>query len=328
MFNGRESFDGSYSKTTIALRTAFNSKSQSVRSPLFDQFLANRSIIAARLQSMSGVPSGKFFDINSADVMIPAFVAAYTGGDALKTSTDILPGILSILPNWKVSYDGLIRIGFINKRFKTFTLNHAYRSTYDLTSFSSIANWEPLSFTNNYGLIPETDQVSSPFYIGSVNINETFVPLLGLDASLKNSLLFKVEFRKTRNMQLDIPANQIIESYSNEYVIGSGYRIDDFGLWIGLNSNKQKKVKNDLNIRADISYKTTNAFIRRIEEEFSQLSSGLDAFIIKFMAEYVFSEKLNIRFFYDRTATTPKVSAGFPTVNTNFGIGFRFLLTR
>jgi cell surface protein SprA len=97
---------------------------------------------------------------------------------------------------------------------------------------------------------------------------------------------------------------------------------------VRLNDNRQKKVKNDLNLRADISWKVTDAFIRKISEEFSQLSSGLNSFIIKLSAEYVFNESLNIRLFYDRTRTVPKVSQGFPTTNTNFGIGFRFLLVR
>ena len=83
-----------------------------------------------------------------------------------------------------------------------------------------------------------------------------------------------------------------------------------------------------MNLRVDLSWKNTDAYIRVIEDEYSQLRSGLKTIIIKFSAEYVFSEMLNIRFYYDRTASTPKVSQGYPTVNTDFGLGFRFLLTR
>ena len=266
--------------------------------------------------------------MNSADIMIPAFVAAYSGTSAQSVNTDLLPGILSILPNWKVTYDGLTRLDVIKRYFKSFVLNHAYRCTYNINSFSSISNWERLFEGSDYGTIPETNIVSSPFYVESVNINEAFFPLIGAEGSLKNSLMLKAEYRKSRNLQLDIPANQVVESYSNEYVFGTGYRIDDFGMIIRLNDNKQKKVRNDLNIRADVSYKTTDAFIRKIEENISQLSSGLNSFIIKLSAEYVFSESLNIRLYYDRTRSVPKVSQGYPTTNINFGIGFRFLLVR
>jgi cell surface protein SprA len=324
MYSGREVFSGSYSKTHIALKTAF--RKPEINSGTFAEFLSNRSQIASRLIRENNIPDGHTFNMNSADVMIPAFFAAYSGRDAGTVSTDILQGIFSMLPNWRVSYDGLSRLDFIKKYFKSVNINHAYRSTYNIGSFSSIANWE--SGLGDYGYIPETNLVSSPYYIESVNINEAFSPLIGMDASLHNSLLFKLEFRRSRNAQLDIPGNQIVESYSNEYVIGSGYRIDDFGMIIRLNNNQQKKIKNDLNIRVDISYKVTDAFIRKIDEAFSQLSNGLNSFVIKISADYVFSEKLNIRLFYDRTATTPKVSQGYPTTNTNFGIGFRFLLTQ
>jgi cell surface protein SprA len=324
MFAGKETFEGSYSKTHIAIKTAF--KKPKIDSPVFSEFLDNRQEIVARLSSENSIPPDKRFNENSADIMVPAFYAAYSGIDVKKVDMDILPGILTILPNWKVTYDGLSRLDFIKRYFKSFVLNHAYRCTYNINSFSSISNWEWL--TGDYGYIPETNSVSSQYYIESVNINEAFYPLIGAEASLKNSLMLKAEYRRSRDAQLDIPGNQVVESYSNEYVFGAGYRIDDFGMIIRLNDNKQKKVKNDLNLRVDVSYKTTDAFIRKIEENFSQLSSGMNSFIIKFSADYVFSESLNIRLYYDRTATTPKVSQGYPTTNTNFGIGFRFLLVR
>ncbi len=162
----------------------------------------------------------------------------------------------------------------------------------------------------------------------AININESFYPLIGIEASLKNSLMLKAEYRKTRNFILGIQGSQVVESYSDEYVIGAGYRIDDFGMIVRLNDNKQKKVKNDLNIRADLSFKTSDAFIYRIEEDFYSPSTGLDSYIIKFSADYVFSESLNIRLYYDWTRSIPKVSTSYPTTNVNFGIGFRFLLVR
>ncbi len=326
MFSGREMFYGSYSKTHIAIGTAF--KKPKINSSVFSEFLANRQVIASRLTAANAIPADKEFNMNSADVMIPAFFSAYSGTSVQNVDMDLLPSILTILPNWKVTYDGLMRLDFIKRYFKSFTLNHAYRCSYNINSFSSISNWEELYKGSDYGYIPETNIVSSPFYIESVNINEAFYPLIGAEGSLKNSLSLKAEYRRSRNSQLDIPGNQIVESYSEEYVFGTGYRIDDFGMIIRLNDNKQKKVKNDLNLRVDVSYKTTDAFIRKIEENFSQLSSGLNSFIIKFSADYVFSESLNIRLYYDRTRTVPKVSQGYPTTNTNFGIGFRFLLVR
>ena len=162
----------------------------------------------------------------------------------------------------------------------------------------------------------------------SVNITEQFSPLIGVDASLKNSLTFKFEVKKSRTVQLDIPGNQIFESGSMEYVFGSGYRFDDIGMIIKVDDKKKKKVKNDLNLRADVSYKNTDAFIRVIDDEYSQMSSGLKSLTVKFSADYVLSERLNVKLYYDCKSSTPKVSDGYPTVTNDFGIALKINLTR
>ena len=52
-----------------------------------------------------GYDAGKsYVSPNSADVLIPAFISAYSGRDVNSSSLDILPNLLSILPNWKVTY--------------------------------------------------------------------------------------------------------------------------------------------------------------------------------------------------------------------------------
>ena len=334
-----ETYGGTYSRTHIAIKTAF--KSPSLHSGTFSDFLRNRQILQGRVKqdferemnrSSRSYDAGRtYVNPNSSDVLVPAFLSAYSGTSASSVSLDLLPNILSILPNWKVTYDGISRMPWFRDHFKTFNLNHAYKCQYNVNAFTSQSNWMPV--TSHYGYLVGTensdfDVVAGENYIGTANLNESFHPLFGFDASMKNSLSLKAEFRKSRTAQLDVPGNQIVESYSNEYVFGTGYRIDDFGMIVNLNNDKQKKVKNDLNLRLDLSYKNTDAFIRKIDDAYSQLSNGLKSFIIKFSAEYVFSQQLNIRFFYDRTASTPKVSQGFPTVNTDFGLGFRFLLSR
>ena len=173
----------------------------------------------------------------------------------------------------------------------------------------------------------EFNYITSKYDVNSVSISEQFSPLFGVDASLKSSLSFKFELKKSRTIQLDIPGNQILESNSIEYVIGSGYRFDDIGMIIKIGKS-QKKVKNDLNLRGDISFKNTDAYIRVIDDEYSQLSSGLRSLSLKLSADYVLSERLNVKLYYDCKSSTPKVSDGFPTTTSDFGIAFKINLTR
>ena len=59
--------------------------------------------------------------------------------------------------------------------------------------------------------------------IAQVNINEQFSPLFKIDMIWKNSLLNKLEFKRTRVLALSLSNNQLTETASQEYVVGVGY---------------------------------------------------------------------------------------------------------
>lgn len=338
MYDDANTFSGTSSRTHIAIATAF--KGKSLNSSLFNQFLKNRSIIRNRVKSRFSARTGitdesELSDkllLNSGDVLVPAFLSAYSGTSASSTPLDLLPSMLSLLPNWRVTVDLLPRWEYMQNYLKSLNLTHGYKCTYNINSYSSLTDWEELG--GGYGEVSGTSSelnngyFSSEYSVDNVNINESFSPLIGVDATLKNSLSFKAEVKRSRTNSLDVSALQVVESYSDEYVFGTGYRIDDFGAIVRLNNNKQKAIKNDLNLRLDVSYKLTDAYIRKIEDEYSQLSSGINSFIIKFSADYVVSSRLNIRFYYDRTASTPKVSTSYPMVSSDFGIGIKLLLSK
>ncbi len=338
MYDDANTFSGSFSRTHVAIGTTF--KGRKLNSKLFDQFLSNRFTIRARLKTDFTMKTGVSDEteiqrkllLNSSDVLVPAFLSAYTGTNAASTPLELLPSMWSLLPNWRVTVDLLSRWEYMQQYLKSLNINHAYKCTYNINSYSSLTDWQDLG--GGYGEVMGTSQeldngyFSSEVTVDNVNINESFSPLIGIDATLKNSLLLKAEMKRSRNNGLDVNALQVVESYSNEYVFGTGYRIDDFGAIVRLNNNKQKTIKNDLNLRLDVSYKMTDAYIRKIEDEYSQLSSGINSFIIKFSADYVVSSRLNFRFYYDRTASTPKVSTSYPMVSSDFGIGIKLLLSK
>lgn len=338
MYENSNTFTGTYSRTHIALRTAF--KGKKMDSELFNNFLSYRNSIRRRVETdftrATGITdrtelNNKLLNTTS-DVLVPAFYAAYSGTSVENSALNLLPNALSMLPNWKVTIDALSRLPFLQDKMKSLNLTHGYKCTYNINSYTSLTDWNDLG--GGYGEVSGTSEeldngyFSSAFTVDNVNINESFSPLLGAEATLNNSLQLKMEWKKSRTDGLDISALQVVESYSDEYVFGTGYRIDDFGGIIHLNNNKQKAIKNDLNLRLDLSYKSTDAYIRKIVDNYSQLSSGINSFIIKFSADYVFSSRLNIRFYYDRTASTPKVSSSYPTVNCDFGIGLKLLLSK
>jgi cell surface protein SprA len=352
-----QTYSGSYNITLIALSTAFKpmgTAKNNYSSVLFDNFLANRQVIADRLNGKlagtrypntgflktNGLGGSNYnsnlgaYGLNSTDVLIPAFLAAYTGRNVNTVNTDPFLSLLSVLPNWRVSYDGLSNIPWVKDHFKSVSLTHAYTCKYSIGSYTSYSTWVGLDGDNSaLGYIRDVQSdnyaiPSSPYNISDVSLTEQFSPLLGVNVAMKNSVTGKVEYRKQRNMVLNLSSTQLIESGTSEYVVGLGYILKDFDVILRLKSDKQTKVKNDLKISADVSYKDIKTLLRKVEENITQASNGNKLFTLKVMADYVFSSKLNIQLFYDRQSSTPLISSSYPVSSTNFGVSFKFMLTR
>jgi len=351
-----QTFTGSYNITMIALSTAFShtgTAQQNYNSKLFNTFLSNRQTILDRLSAKyaennypttgflqeSTIKGTKYnsangaYNLNSSDVLIPAFLAAYTGRDVNSVNTNPFLSILSILPNWRISYDGLSNIDWIKDRFKSVSLTHSYSCSYNIGSYTSYSTWVGMGTDNAFGYVSDVQDAnraipSSSYNISDVSINEQFVPLIGVNVALKNSMTGKVEYRKSRNMVLNLSSTQLIESGTDEFVVGAGYLLKDFDVILRLKSDKQTKVKNDLKLSADVSYKDIKTLLRKIDENITQASSGNKLFTLKVIADYVFSSKVNIQLFYDKQISTPLISTSYPVSSSDFGVSFKFMLTR
>ncbi len=89
-----------------------------------------------------------------------------------------------------------------------------------------------------------------------------------------------------------------------------------------------KRIVSDVNLRLDFSIRDTRTMIRRMEEEIDQATAGQKLISIKLNADYVISERINLRFYYDATINRPVVSSSFPTENHAAGISLRFTLAQ
>ena len=83
-----------------------------------------------------------------------------------------------------------------------------------------------------------------------------------------------------------------------------------------------------MNLRADFSIVDNISFIRKIQEEYNQLTAGQKITKVKFTADYALSDRFNMQLFYDTNVTKPYVSLSYPITNSNFGVSFRFSLAQ
>lgn len=345
-------YAGSYTKTHVALKTALKSVSSDngYQSDAFDQFLANIPVVAQRLQQQymgARYPSTGFFEgsiladatvdpeisaVNqaSSDVLIPAFMAAYSGKSADKYTLSPFPSLKEILPNWRVTYDGLVKIPAFAKKFKSFTLTHAYQCTYQVGSFSSFTDWvtigNGLGFTQD--ALTGNPIPSSPYNISSITVTEKFAPLIGVNIALNNGMTLNAEYRDSRTLSLNSSALQVVEAYSRSFVIGAGYKIANFNSVLKLKS-KQQGVSNDLTLNFDLNLSNNTALIRKIDAGTAQATSGTRTLSVNFTANYQMSKRITMGAFFDHQVNTPLISSSaYPTTNTSYGLSVNVSLAK
>jgi len=317
---------GDYSISYITLGTAFSEKQGSTLSKLFSKFMANRSVISQRLGARNsnsrGVTGGYAdgYNQNAQDVVISAFMAAYTGKDASSISLNSFPKIP--LPNWRINYGGLGRMDFIAENFKSIDIRHAYRSVYAVNGFNSL-----LRYTESNGAVSSRDDNQNflPFYqFSQVTIAETFSPLIGVDARLKNNLTANFEIGRTRQLGLSLANSQLAQLSEGNMVFGIGYRTSKFRFPFGL--FKDLKMDNNMDFKLDLAVRDIKTVIYRADVLEAEVSSGAKNITYRPTIDYILNQRFNIRLFYDANLTKPYTSQTFNTSFSNFGFSLRITL--
>lgn len=316
---------GNLSVSFLSIKTAFKNRDKSAE--VFDRFIRGVGAdVSALLAQERGIttkdPEGYYegYGRTSQEVLVPAFIAAYSGRSVRKGFLNIFTAAPK--PNWRVTYDGLMKKEFFKKRFKSFSLSHGYRSSFNVGSFTSNLAYVPggTAKDSKGDYIPERQ-------INQVSLTEQFSPLINVDATWNNSLITRVEIKRDRNLSMNFANLQLTEQRGNELVIGSGYRIRDLELPIQLG---KKKLKSDLNLRVDLSIRNNYTVTRKYENGIviNQDAGGNRIISVKTSGDYVINERFNVRVFFDRVITKPVLSSSFPTANTSAGVSVRFTLAQ
>ena len=382
MYQGNPTSEsGSFNMTTISLKSTFAGRGNAhngYRSKAFDKFRSYLPIIQQRVESRyQGVtyPQGSGYtgtfqpengtvDQYSADVMIPAFLAAYTGGSPHKAKLDLFPSIFRMLPNWTLTYRGLSTLPFFRDHFKSVNITHGYKSLYAIGSYNSYSSWLSAMTGSDLGFVENTTTgtyvPSSMYDISTVSINESFTPLAGINLTMNNNMTFKLEYRTTRVVTLSMTSAQVNETSSRDAVFGWGYKIDDFRIKSlfkkkGASSKQGKGAKgskdnakdnnrnnssqsarntrnnfaHSLQLSFDFSFRNQDALRRDIQTGLSEATSGNKAIKASFQASYAISRMVALSLYYDRQRNAPLLSASaYPTITQDFGLSMKVSLTR
>lgn len=330
---------GNFSISTITWKTAWekqtsSSDSNKYISEAFENFRAMRKDISKKLNEEERFEKTDSVDVDgyvkgysqvSQEVLIPAFLAAYTG-----TSPDKYMGRKNLFlkipkPNWRVTYDGVGKMDWAKKWFDNITLSHAYKSTYSINSFTTSPQF--LENNNGYTLSRnDTGDFHSKYQIQQVSLAEQFAPFFGIDMKWKNSLTSKFEYKKDRNLSLSLTNAQVSETNGKEYTFGLGYKFKELKIPFKINRRTQR-LKNDLVLKGDYSWKRSLTITRQLVQESVQTTGGTKTRRLSLSVEYMVNERFQIRMFFDRTRNIPELSTSFPTTNWNGGLSLKFSIS-
>ncbi|MEO7445494.1 MAG: cell surface protein SprA [Ferruginibacter sp.] len=340
-------FDVSY----IAFKTLFGKYDPNRVSETFKTFEANRIILSERLgkqnlYSQTQLANGYYYGYNkyAIDVLIPSFIAAYTGQDP--TSVPLIKQNNANLrsnpfrnimpkPNWKVDYTGLSRIKGLDKIFTNFNVSHGYNGNLSMNGFTSALLYQDVS---NLGYPSFYDSISNnfiPFFlVPNVSIQEQFAPLIGFDMMFTNQLQARFEYAKSRTLSLSLYDFQLSETRSTEFIVGMGYRKRGLPILLGLKLPKflskegGSKLDNEINFRLDFRIRDNVTANSRLDQDNNFATGGSKEITISPTIDYYLNNRINLKLYFDQRRVKPYVSSSAPTVNTRAGVQVRISLAQ
>ena len=344
---------GSFDISYISYKTLFGKFDPNKISATFRQFENNRQIISQRLGTANKYNTGVPADANgyahgynryATDVLIPAFLAAYTGDDP-KTISLIKQTNANIKsnpykgfmpkPNWKIDYTGLSRISGLEKIFTNITLSHAYNGSLSMNGFTSALFYADSS---RYGYPSFYDTISKNyipyFLVPNITITEQFAPLVGIDIMFTNQMQFKIEYTKQRTLSLSLIDFQLSETRSTEFAIGAGYRKKGMKLFGGLklpkflSKGKAGKLDNEVNFRFDMKVRDNVTVNNRLDQEATLPTGGSKEITFSPTIDYYLNSRVNLKFYFDQRRVIPYISSSAPITNTRAGVQIRISLAQ
>jgi cell surface protein SprA len=307
---------GNFSTSFSMLSTIFKNSDE-----LFTSFLANRSVLSQRLSLETGLPNNTnaAYKETGQQVLLPAFLAAYSGDSAGSVSLGLFKNIP--IPNWTLRYNGLMKIDWFKDNFSSFTITNGYKSSYTISNYTNNLQFD----TANLSKVNSSGNYQPKLLISSASLIDEFSPLIKIDMKMRNSFSFRGEIRKDRTLTLNFDNNTLTDIKGTEFIFGVGYilKIVAFNTRF---AGKQQKLKGDINMRADISIRDNLTMIRSVDVENNQISGGQKLLSIKFAADYKLSSNITASFYYNHNTSRYAISTTFPRQSINAGFNFIYNL--
>ncbi len=327
---------GSYNISYMSIRTAFDRKGDDNSSDAFDTFARNIDEIRRKQNTLN--ENGGFYDSLSQDVLIPSFLAAYSGKSASDIPLSPFPKIP--LPGWRLDYGGLSKIPALAEIFSSVSITHGYRSVYNVNDYNfNIGNYGGDQLDNDFSITLNNNVLDYPqatdttgggryapvYIINQVTISEQFAPLIGINVRTKNNITTRMEYKKERTLSLNMNNAQITETSSQDFTLDFGYSKEEFKVPFKI-KGRTVTLDNAITMRVSMTLRDAETVQRKLEGR-SEITNGNTNFQLRPSLTYKINDQLDLTMYFERSVTEPKVSS-FKTATTAFGTQLRFSLAQ
>jgi cell surface protein SprA len=337
---------GSFSISYISYQTLFNKFDPNEVSETFKQFEANRVILSNRLKTVNEYAKNNPTTLDgfvegygryAQDVLIPAFLAAYTDKDPMSiqliksSNPDLRSNPFSKLvpkPNWNITYNGLSRIKGMEKIFTNFSIRHGYSSTLSMNSFNTALLFQdPFHVGMPYFRDAQTGNYVPYFLVPNITIAEQFSPLIELDMTFVNQLSTRFEYRKSRQLSLSLIDYQLAENRSTEYTLGLNWRKRGVPFLQNVKfGKKERKLDNDVTFRLDFTMRDDATANSKLDQNIAFGTAGQKVVRLAPSIDYVLNNRINLKFYFEQNKIIPKIATSAPITTTRAGAQIRIAL--
>jgi cell surface protein SprA len=340
---------GSFNITYISYQTIFKKFDPNVVSQTFKQFEANRVRLSQSLNAKNPYAPGapdpndpsyyQGYGRYAQDVVIPAFIAAYTNKDPLnvpliknsnpKPNSNPFSGFLP-RPNWNITYSGLSKIKGLDKIFTNFTIRHGYQSNLSMNSFNTALLFaDPFHIGYPSFIDTSTKNFIPYFLVPNLSISEQFNPLIGVDMTLKNQLSANFEYKKSRILALSLIDYQLAETRSEEVTIGVNWRKRAVPIIRNIKIGKKgMKLDNDVTFTFNFSLRDDATANSKLDQNTAFGTAGQKVVRIAPAIDYVLNSRINLKFYFEQNKVIPKIATTAPVTNTRAGLQVRISLAQ
>lgn len=348
---------GNFSMSFWSFKTSFKKMSGDSSTlyqyDVFDKMVSNRQKVVDKLNEINKTPEGVLlgkYDLNSQDVLIPAFFSAYSGQSLDKIfeksqkrgSKTFNPFLAFPMPNWRIDYQGLEKLPLFKKLFTSITISHEYKSNYSVGNFTSSLEYGsqvlnllirdyPLGdkTIENVSRTPFLGQVplwSPTFIMSTISMEERFSPLLGVNFTTKGNYTGTVKWDKERKASLNLSNAQVAEYNSNNITFGIGFRKNNVKLPLRTRDGNKIVLKNDLNCRIDFTSIDIKVLQRRLDGDVVPIQGNYNL-QIRPQVQYQINKKISMSMYFERLVNTPFTSLSYERSSSIFGVTARFNLS-